>query len=766
MVRLSRGVQRRRAAASPPSTAAAISAVGTRYQNVGTVGTTTLAVTPVNVGGLLVLATAINNASINTLSVSGGGVAAWTRVSVPRNLTFNGRNIDMWMGKITTAGLATIAITPSATVTSTRVDLIAQEFSASGPVSWAVDYFQYGSKNNSASTSMSFPTLTPQAGQRLYVGYGIAASGTTATVTSGYTAQLDNMNNPWIYNTNVSTAQSPTISLSTSASNGTTAILVAASPIIAPPAISDTFTTIDSTKWFAYPSATAVGGRLAIPCANSYDNITSQTSHNLTGKSMFVELVQPANLPAIKQPYRSGGVNIYQLGATDGSPSRLLKDWEIDSLLDKAVQLRAHWVRSHTLGMSVGPSDSNLLVAGVTGSGTSPTINYRAAAWERIDYAIAGAVSRNLRLVVPMVDEQHYYHGGKNVWVNFRRPGTCSVDPNVLAGNTPAERTAENFFYTDTQIVNDFRKYTSDWLNHVNQYTGRANKDEPAIAIIELGNELWTAHQDAPTWGPGFAQYIKSVAPSKMVMDGGYDGATISLYGSTATSPYVDTMGIHPYQAPSFSTDANSLAGSAASNGKAFTIGEYPWAKADGPSVESVAESRTNTIFSAPWWLANDGDFTTVPAYGTTNAQPLFYPGRDATDQAAVTRMMAHSATMLDSFSGTASALFVLDAGGGNSVRFAWESGYLSARSSAGGVETARGSAVPYHPYQHRWLRIAEASGLIVWATSPDGKLWTTFTSWQPTFSVGTVTPVLQAGMYGTDTTPGTVYFDNFNIVQ
>jgi hypothetical protein len=283
----------------------------------------------------------------------------------------------------------------------------------------------------------------------------------------------------------------------------------------------------------------------------------------------------------------------------------------------------------------------------VASSTATSVVAYNSAVWEVMDYVVAGAASRGLYLMVPMTDELGYYHGGKRQWVNFRRPGTCSTDGNVKSANSSTERTAENYFYTDAQILSDFRTYVSDWLTHVNQYTGRAYKDEPAIAVIETGNELWTSASDAPSWAAGLAQFIKSVAPNVLVADGAASDGT-PLNATSLASPYIDVVGTHPYTTFGASTVTSQAAQAAGSN-KAYHVGEYGWSKTAAADIEAAVRAAGNCFFSAFWSLQNDSDLhNNGAAYGGDDVS-LYVPGKDSTQTSAVSRLQAHGQSMADS---------------------------------------------------------------------------------------------------------------------
>lgn len=335
--------------------------------------------------------------------------------------------------------------------------------------------------------------------------------------------------------------------------------------------------------------------------------------------------------------FRMGGVNAFQLITNDYPVPRLMTTTEIDSLLNKAAALGAGVVRVHTLAASVGQPLT--LVTGVSGSGPEPTIGYNQDVWNVIDYAVSKARELGLYLIAPFVDELGYYHGGKRQWVDFRYPGSVSLDSSVNAANSGLQRAAEGKFYRDQQINWDFEKYIRDWLAHVNPYTGVAFKDEPVLSIVQVGNELWTAAQDAPGWVADKAALIKRVAPKTLVMDSGADGLAV---GSMAwASPHVDILETHPYSAFG-ARDVTRMAMFAASKGKAFAVGEYPWSKSTAPGIERAVRRCGNIFTSALWSLQNDTDLHNNGAVYGGDDLSLYVPGKDATQSDAIRRVTKH----------------------------------------------------------------------------------------------------------------------------
>jgi len=184
----------------------AITAVGSAYKNAIGAGKTTLAVTPTAIGNCLVVGAWVGTA---ITTVSGGGCTDWTRLVGPFLGTGGVYLKDIWLGTISTTGASTITFSGTA---GSFAGYLGQEFAGgvggAGTV-WALDVS--GTRSNTASTSIAYPTLVPGGTLRLYVGVAANGSTTNTTVTSGYTLQaLATGSFPMIWHPNVSTSQSPT----------------------------------------------------------------------------------------------------------------------------------------------------------------------------------------------------------------------------------------------------------------------------------------------------------------------------------------------------------------------------------------------------------------------------------------------------------------------------------------------------------------------------------------------------------------------------
>ena len=163
--------------------AAAASPVGAFTSKTGT-ALASLAVTPQTVGDVLVVFAEVETTGPTVSAVSGGGVATWTK-----GVQFAGAggvDAEIWFGKITTTGSATVTFTWSSSIAGHGAEYGAQEFSAGlgANTVWALD--KSGTSNGASSTTVPFPSLTPSGTGELYFGYAQVANTAAKGTTSGF----------------------------------------------------------------------------------------------------------------------------------------------------------------------------------------------------------------------------------------------------------------------------------------------------------------------------------------------------------------------------------------------------------------------------------------------------------------------------------------------------------------------------------------------------------------------------------------------------
>ena len=190
----------------------------------------TLSVTPVPVGDLLICAIFIFSGTSPPVSaVSGGGVSTWTHIIDHADSAHS--YLSLWWGIVTATGAHTISFTGGSPGTDTEV--VADSYTAPAGATWAV-----GPSGFTAATgaTIAYPSLTPaQAG--VYFGYAAPGGGSpSAGSTSGFTYTTTADSNQIAANPAVASRSpvAPTSSQPSGWYNTVAAIFTAAAP--APPA--------------------------------------------------------------------------------------------------------------------------------------------------------------------------------------------------------------------------------------------------------------------------------------------------------------------------------------------------------------------------------------------------------------------------------------------------------------------------------------------------------------------------------------------------
>lgn len=313
------------------------------------------------------------------------------------------------------------------------------------------------------------------------------------------------------------------------------------------------------------------------------------------------------------QPRRLSGMNAYWVGLNDnvrdGSGAPTFPSHQV--LTDAFSGMRsmgASLVRAHTVGMSAGTPKSFETAPG----------QFSHANLDSADWAVYQAGLRGILLMVPVVDQWNYYHGGKGVFVHWAYQQNSSGITDVPApehlfdanGAEKGSKVEDQFFASTAgglRIRTLFTNYLTQLLTHVNPYTGLSYADDPTIAILETGNEIYPATTE---WTQAIARHLKSLAPSKLIADGSAaTGLAVSLAPGRSVSE-IDILGAHYYAQDSSyqSAPIMTLAGqldadvaAAGSAGKAFVLGEYPWTRADIGQWWSKVEGKQQVAADLMW---------------------------------------------------------------------------------------------------------------------------------------------------------------------
>lgn len=110
-----------------------------------------------------------------------------------------------------------------------------------------------------------------------------------------------------------------------------------------------------------------------------------------------------------------------------------------------------------------------------------------------------------------------------------------------------------------------------------------------------------------------------------------------------------------------------------------------------------------------------------------------------------------------------AQAIFKVQKDNNNVLVFAIAGGTLYYQKNVAGGGYTNIDTDTYSATDHRYLRLREASGTTYFDTSPDSITWTNRASLANPFAITEVTQEVSGGTYQSETSPGTVRFDNFN---
>ena len=146
-------------------------------------------------------------------------------------------------------------------------------------------------------------------------------------------------------------------------------------------------------------------------------------------------------------------------------------------------------------------------------------------AFRALDKVLEVANRLGVRVVVPFVDNWKWW-GGAEQYAEHR--------------GLPAEA-----FWTDPEIIADFKKTVSFLVNRRNTYTGTLYKDDKAILAWETGNELYSPYP----WTKEIAAYLKSLDPNHLVWDGFYIGNR-EIQTEALADPNIDIVSSHHYPDP------------------------------------------------------------------------------------------------------------------------------------------------------------------------------------------------------------------------
>jgi hypothetical protein len=145
-------------------------------------------------------------------------------------------------------------------------------------------------------------------------------------------------------------------------------------------------------------------------------------------------------------------------------------------------------------------------------------------------------------------------------------------------------------FWTDPQLIEDFKKTIEFTINRKNTVSGIPYKNDKAILCWETGNELTSP----ASWTINITRYIKSLDKNHLIMDGFYaiDGR-VTVGEKSIDEPSIDILSSHHYETNAFEMVDNIKKNYKLINGrKPYLIGEFGFLSTS--AMETVMDTIMN----------------------------------------------------------------------------------------------------------------------------------------------------------------------------
>jgi len=243
------------------------------------------------------------------------------------------------------------------------------------------------------------------------------------------------------------------------------------------------------------------------------------------------------------------------------NPWRLPNRFELTDALATVRQLGGTVVRTYVLSVQ-RTNDTPDAPRHVLGPG-----KFNEDAFRSLDLALQIANEQGIRLIIPLVDNWTW-QGGRAEYAGFR-------------GKTKDD------FWTDPQLISDFKETIRFVLLRTNTYTGARYCDDKAVLCWETGNEL----SSPASWTREIAAYIKSLDRNHLVMDG-FNAS--ELRPESLAMPEVDIVTTHHYPGGSKSFAQYIRENWEKGKGKKpYVVGEFGFV--DTPRMEAAMKAIMDT---------------------------------------------------------------------------------------------------------------------------------------------------------------------------
>ncbi|HVO72998.1 MAG TPA: cellulase family glycosylhydrolase, partial [Ignavibacteriaceae bacterium] len=245
------------------------------------------------------------------------------------------------------------------------------------------------------------------------------------------------------------------------------------------------------------------------------------------------------------------------------NPWRLPDEYEIRDALNSIKQMNGKVARMYVLSVRK-QGESKKIIRHVEGPGV-----FNGEAFKALDKVMQVANELGVRIILPLVDNWWWW-GGPAEYAAFR-------------GKSKDE------FWTDPQLISDFKKTINFIINRKNIYTGVLYKDDKALLGWETGNELVCPFQ----WTAEIARYIKSLDKNHLVIEGTHQQ---NITHEAIEDSNIDVLSTHHYTPADISVK-NILKNKELSKGKKpYFVGEFGLTTPE--NIKTIVDSAINNYVS------------------------------------------------------------------------------------------------------------------------------------------------------------------------
>ncbi len=282
------------------------------------------------------------------------------------------------------------------------------------------------------------------------------------------------------------------------------------------------------------------------------------------------------------------------------NPWRLPDKFEINDALETLQALGGTVTRSYVITV-VKTNDLPSTPRHVLAPG-----KFNEEAFRTLDEVLAAANRTGVRVVIPFVDNWAW-QGGRAEYAAWR-------------GKTKDD------FWTDPQLIADFKQTIHFILTRTNTVTGVRYAEDKSVLCWETGNEI----ASPPAWTREIAHYIKSLDSNHLVMDG-FNTAT--LRRESLEIPDVDIVTTHHYPGnKKFFADLIRANAEMAKGKKPYIVGEFGFVTTEKMADAISAIADTSCSGGMLWSLRfrnRDGGFYwhSEPGLGGNLYKAFHWPG-------------------------------------------------------------------------------------------------------------------------------------------